>query len=92
MRFRLRSLPVTWYPSAMLDAQLSHMGWGAFVMLVSYVQFGCSCVGILFLVGFIILKEFVFDIIVEKDTWVLSAFDMGMYVVGALLGWLAWVI
>lgn len=78
-------LPV-WYPSEEVDAQMAHVGWGiAFVLLV-HVWGGGLLLGLLVVLAWATLKEFVFDIVIEQDSWASSAVDFAFYCVGAAMG------
>ena len=75
-----------WYPSEEVDAQAAHAGWGmALFLMVCYWGWGLLG-GAMVVVGWAAVKEFVFDIVIEKDTWDSSAVDFAFYLVGAVVG------
>jgi hypothetical protein len=81
----LPPLPPLWYPSAWLDSQLAHFFAGAFLVLALALKLRLWWAWGL-LLAWIAVKEWVFDILVEKDTALSSAVDSALYVVGGLLG------
>ena len=76
---------VEWYPSANLDAQLSHTGWGAFIVLAASLAWG-PLVAWLILLFWIGIKEFGFDLVIEQDTILASVIDSSFYILGGLIG------
>jgi hypothetical protein len=80
-----------WYPSANLDAQFAHVGWGA--LLVSAVALdwraarrplGLAPVwaGVGLTLVYAAAKEFAFDVLVEGDGLRNGAVDFSFYCVG----------
>jgi hypothetical protein len=80
-----------WYPSANLDAQFAHVGWGA--LLVSAVALGWKAarkplglapvwVGAALTILYATAKEFAFDVIVEGDGFRNGAVDFAFYCAG----------
>jgi hypothetical protein len=80
-----------WYPSANLDAQFAHVGWGA--LLVSAVALGWQAArrplgvapewaGVVLTIFYAAVKEFVFDVVVEGDGFRNGAVDFAFYCVG----------
>jgi hypothetical protein len=80
-----------WYPSANLDAQFAHVGWGA--LLVSAVALGWRAAkrplaiapiwaGVALTLLYAAVKEFAFDVIVESDGFRNGAVDFAFYAVG----------
>jgi len=77
-----RSDMINWYPSANVDAQCSHFGWGvAFVLMGEML--GNVWAGIWTAIGWGILKEYGFDILIEHDSWYGSHVDFAFYMAGA---------
>jgi hypothetical protein len=74
-----------WYPSAEFCAQSSHVGWGAFAVLTTALWWGAP-IALLALVAFVAVKEFGFDLVVERDAVLESCLDAGFWMVGAVLG------
>ncbi len=84
----MRTWLASWMPSANVDAQAAHVGWGAFAVLFFGLLWGPFWAwGIL--AAFVCLKEFVFDLVVEKDSLADGWMDAAFYNVGGLLGMLA---
>ena len=82
----IKRLIKNWYPTANVDAQAAHVGWGMAFMLAFHL-YGFSLLGsFAFVTLWIGIKEWVFDILEEKDTLTGSAVDSAFYVIGALLG------
>lgn len=75
-----------WYPSDEVDAQMAHLGWGAFISFAGSTIWGPG-VGAAMLLAWATLKEFAFDIVIEEDTWLDSLFDWSMYLVGGAIGY-----
>jgi hypothetical protein len=87
-----------WYPSANLDAQFAHVGWGA--LLVSGVALAWRAskrplglapewAGVLLTMAYAAAKEFAFDVLVEGDGFRNGAVDFAFYCVGvAAATWL----
>jgi hypothetical protein len=73
-------------PSAEVDATAAHVGWGALFAFAGSTIWN-PWAGLAILLGFASAKEFVFDIIVERDTWVDSAGDFLGYLVGGIIGY-----
>ena len=81
----IRTFVKRWYPSSLVDAQSAHIAWGAVIMLVTHL-YGFNlwwCFG--FLTLWIVVKEYVFDLIIEQDSLEYSTIDAALYVVGAIL-------
>jgi hypothetical protein len=78
-----------WTPSADFGFASCHLAWGALIWLFAGMHFSWL-VASLILLGFAAPKEFVFDLIVEKDTVSDSTVDFLWYMAGGLLGWLLW--
>jgi hypothetical protein len=74
-----------WEPSCELDAQSAHMGWGAFLVLAVWSYLGPWWAWGL-LIGWAGLKEYLFDLLIERDTVPSSSEDFFFYLVGGLLG------
>lgn len=74
-----------WYPSDEVDAQMAHLGWGMAIILGSTFMWGLVW-ALVALELWAAVKEFCFDILIEKDTWLSSLFDWSMYQVGGALG------
>lgn len=81
---------MTWTPGFDLVASMSHLFAGAAIVLAMSV-WRRPWRGLLFLVWWVMAKEFVFDILCEGDTWAGSAWDALEYLLGGLaaLGWYA---
>lgn len=82
-----------WYPSANLDAQLAHVGWG--FLLVIVVRFAWRAAtklpaanpaplraAILLTLLYATAKEFAFDVLVERDGFRNGAVDFSFYCIG----------
>lgn len=80
-----------WYPSANLDAQFAHVGWGA--LLVSAVALawraakrplgiGPVWAGVALTLLYAAAKEFAFDVIVEGNGFHNGALDFAFYSLG----------
>ncbi len=87
----------SWMPSANLDAQMAHLGWGAFIILavsLAAARNGPLAHGLLasscLLAFWIVAKEFLFDLLVEGDSVLESTVDAVFYIVGGGLGFLAY--
>jgi hypothetical protein len=78
-------LPPFWYPSEWLDSQLAHFFAGAFLVLALALKWKLWWAWGL-LLAWIILKEGVFDIFIERDTIFSSCVDASLYIAGGLLG------
>lgn len=77
---------VKWYPSANLDAQLSHVGWGAFLCLAFAPWIGWERSFAFFLL-WTVVKEFALDLIFETGETVRnSLIDFVFWWVGAVIG------
>jgi|SRR5580692_8722689 hypothetical protein len=77
-----------WVPSAWLCAQLSHTGWGAFLVLAVAPHLGLAWTWAMLLV-FVLLKDGIFDMVVEGSTWTGEAVDGLFYCLGGLIGCVA---
>ena len=76
-----------WYPSSWIDAQTAHVGWGA-VIVLTCGTFNLGWLLTVAILGFwIIIKEFGFDLVVERDTIELSSIDAMFYVLGGGIAW-----
>jgi hypothetical protein len=80
-----------WYPSANLDAQFAHVGWGALLVLAVALAwqaakrplgFAPEWAGALLTIVYAAVKEFAFDVIVEGDGFRNGAVDFAFYCVG----------
>lgn len=80
-----------WYPSANLDAQFAHVGWGA--LLVTAVALGWRATkrplgiapvwaGTVLALVYAAVKEFAFDVLVERDGFRNGAADFAFYAIG----------
>ncbi len=74
-----------WYPSAEVDAQCSHVGWGVAAITGLGMHWGLGP-AVAVLAGWILVKEWGFDIVIEKDGWQNSLRDSLFYVAGGVLG------
>ncbi len=74
-----------WYPSANFDAQSCHMAWGWVIVLTAGLFWGWWW-AIGGLIGWAMVKEFGFDLIIEKDSIPSSAVDAAFYLIGGALG------
>jgi hypothetical protein len=88
---RITTATPIWYPSAEMDSQLSHAGWGAFIMLAIALHLGVWWAGGI-LVVWALAKEYIFDIVIEKDPlgWPGSTEDAFFYIVGGVIGGVVW--
>jgi hypothetical protein len=82
---------MSWMPSFNLVCQTCHVGWGALTILATAL-FMDPWLGIMILGIWILVKDFWFDLVVEKDTigWPGSTEDGFFYLVGAALGLGLW--
>lgn len=78
-----------WVPTAWLCAQLSHLGWGAFGMLVTSLAADPAW-GWGVLAVWVVLKDLVFDVLVESSPLADEAVDGIFYVLGGFIGLVAW--
>lgn len=74
---------MSWMPSFNLVAQLAHFGWGGFIV-TSFALFGMEWFGFLGLFAFAALKEFVFDALIEEQSFQDNALDFGIYLTGGM--------
>ncbi len=74
-----------WYPTCNEGFQAAHFfaatTIGLLCRLLKYPAISCICL----ILAFALVKEFVFDILVEQDTWANSLEDFLYYLVGALV-------
>ena len=73
----------SWMPSANLDSQVAHFFVGAFVILA---MSQAPMWAWLLLLGWIVVKEYAFDLIIESDTVASSSIDAAFYLVGGAFG------
>ncbi len=74
-----------WMPSEEVDAQAAHVGWGAVFVLAAFAL-GCGWYTLAIVPAWVVGKEFVFDLAIERDSVMGSAIDGAFYFVGAALG------
>jgi hypothetical protein len=72
-----------WEPSCSFNTQSCHVGWGAFIVLSVWTRWPRLAWPVL--IAWILLKEFVFDLTVERDTVFGSGEDGLFYLVGGLI-------
>ena len=72
-------------PSANVDAQAAHVGWGAFIILAGSLMFGWYWAWPL-LFAWVVVKEWCFDIVIELDPIEGSATDSLFYAIGGVVG------
>ena len=84
---------VSWMSSPQYLAQIGHLLGGASLILTAALFSAARCTGwtpimITLVVGIVLasLKEFVFDIIYEKDSWSDSLMDWTFYLLGGAVG------
>jgi hypothetical protein len=77
-----------WYPSPNLIAQLAHVGWG-FLLVMATLFIGRwrkwadpVAAAVMVVAMYAEIKEFAFDIYIEKDPFMSSAKDFAFYMVG----------
>ncbi len=86
----MREPPKGWAPSVDQVTQLCHFALGLVFLFAPAAVFGrtlwCAAGGFFAALVFAALKEFVFDIRVEEDSWANSFEDFRFYALGAYTG------
>jgi hypothetical protein len=85
-----RTINTYWMPTADVDAQAAHWGWGIAIVMAfpacfpNAVWFHVPIIfyGLLTAEAFSLVKEFVWDILTEPDTWADSREDWFFYQCG----------
>lgn len=80
-----------WQPSAPLILITAHVGWGAAIVLAA-VSLGCGYWALAVFGGYLLAKEGVWDMLIERSNVEDELVDAAWYSVGACLAWLVLVL